>query len=251
MTKPVLSLVALLAAASGTASAQLISIKTVPVAQADQFAIFPSRNLGMGGVSIAVVDPLLDAFVNPAKGSRMSAPYLYGSPGLYSVSSDAGGGRTLPLAAAARAGTWFGGLALALQEVDAARPNNPPVILGTRVADVVPPQITLDGGSHGNQYAFAMVGKTLPAARLSIGSAVFLAGLHASDGVDMLYAGSQGVAQAGHAVDARVGMLKEWEGGRSLEALVLYDRLRMTHDVTFIDWIWDPATQQNRPQTRM
>ncbi|MBI3082460.1 MAG: hypothetical protein HYY94_06070, partial [Gemmatimonadetes bacterium] len=238
MTKPVVSLVALLAVASGTASAQLISIKTVPVAQADQFAIFPSRNLGMGGVSIAVADPLLDAFVNPAKGSRMGAPYLYGSPGLYNVSSDAGGGRTLPLAAAARAGSWFGGLALALQEVDAARPNNPPVILAN---DVVPPQITLDEGSHGNQYAFAMVGRTVPAARLSLGGSVFLAGLHAIDGVDLLYAGSQGVAQAGNAVDARVGVLKEWDGDRSLEALVLYSRLRMTHDVTFLDWFWDPA----------
>ncbi|MBI2402206.1 MAG: hypothetical protein HYV20_05630 [Gemmatimonadetes bacterium] len=248
MTKPVLSLVALLAAAGGTASAQLIGIKTVPVAQADQFAIFPSRNLGMGAVSIAVADPLLDAFVNPAKGSRMGAPYLYGSPGLYSVSSDAGGGRTLPLAATARAGTWFGGLALALQEVDAARTNNPPVILAN---DVVPPQITLDEGSHGNQYAFAMVGRTVPAARLSLGGSVFLAGLHAIDGVDLLYAGSQGVAQAGNAVDARVGVLKEWDGDRSLEALVLYSRLRMTHDVTFLDWFWDPATQRNRQQARM
>ncbi|MBI2073684.1 MAG: hypothetical protein HYT81_11770, partial [Gemmatimonadetes bacterium] len=116
---------------------------------------------------------------------------------------------------------------------------------------VVPPQITLDEGSHGNQYAFAMVGRTVPAARLSLGGSVFLAGLHAIDGVDLLYAGSQGVAQAGHAVDARVGVLKEWDGDRSLEALVLYSRLRMTHDVTFLDWFWDPATQQSRPKARL
>jgi len=250
MTKHLVGLLALLVAAE-PASAQLISIKTVPVAQADQFAIFPSRNAGMGGVSIAVADPLLDAFVNPAKGSRLGAPYLYGSPGLYSVSSNTGGGRTLPLAAAARAGTWFGGLALALQEVDAARRTNPPVILDNRFLDVVPPSVTLDGRSHGNQYALAMVGKTLPTRRLSLGGAVFLAGLHAIDGVDMLYAGSQAVDQSGHAMDARVGLLKEWEGGRSLEALVLYNRLRMVHDVSFLDWIWDPATQQNRPQTRV
>lgn len=253
MTKHLVGLFATLAIA-GPASAQLISIKTVPVAQADQFAIFPSRNAGMGGVSIAVADPLLDAFVNPAKGSRMGAPYLYGSPGLYNVSSNTGGGRTLPLAAAARAGTWFGGLALALQEVDAAQRPSPPVILRSSVdpvVEVVPPQVTLDGGSNGNQYAFAMVGKTLPAHRLSVGGAVFLAGIHAIDGVDMLYAGSQAVDQSGHAVDARVGLLKEWEGGRSLEALVLYHRLRMVHDVRFLEWIWDPATQQSRPQTRI
>ena len=50
------------------APAQLISIKTVPIAQGDQFDIFPSQNAGMGGVSIAVADTLLDPFANPAKG---------------------------------------------------------------------------------------------------------------------------------------------------------------------------------------
>jgi len=253
MTRLLVGLCALVPAAAGTVSAQLIGIKTVPVAQADQFSIFPSRNLGMGGVSIAVADPLLDAFVNPAKGARMGAPYLYGSPGLYNVSSNAGGGRTLPLAAAAKVGTWFGGLALALQEVDAAQVTNPPVFFTTDAISVVPPPppSTLDGGSHGNQYAFAMVGKTLPGAGVSIGGSAFVAGLHAIDGVDMLYAGSQGVDQAGYAVDARLGLLKEWAGDRSLEAMVLYSRLRMTHDVSFLDWLWDPATQRMRAQTRM
>jgi hypothetical protein len=45
-----------------TTSAQLIQIKTVPVAQGDQFDIFPSRNWAMGGVSIALRDQLLDPF---------------------------------------------------------------------------------------------------------------------------------------------------------------------------------------------
>ncbi len=251
MSKGVVCLVGLLAAVAGTASAQLISIKTVPVAQPDQFAIFPSRNLGMGGVSIAVADSLLDPFVNPAKGSRMGAPYLFGSPVLYNVTSDAGGGRTLPLAVATRAGTWFGGLALALQQVDAARPTtfvSPPVALERTVA---PPQVSLDEGSHGNQFAFAMLGKSLPDARLSLGGSVFLAGLHAIDGVDLLYAGSQGVDQFGHAVDARLGLVKEFDGDRTLEALFLYDRLRMTHEVTYLDWFWDPATQRSFTRSRL
>jgi len=248
MTRLLVGLCVLVLAAAGTASAQVIGIKTVPVAQADQFSIFPSRNAGMGGVSIAVADPLLDAFVNPAKGSRMGAPYIYGSPALYNVSSDAGGGRTLPLAAAARSGTWFGGLALALQEVDAAEVTNPPVFF---VDDAIPLPGTLDGDSYGNQMAFGMFGKAFPGAGLSVGGSAFVAGLHGIDGVDMLYAGSQGVDQAGTAVDARMGLLKEWDGGRSLEAMVVYNRLRMTHDVSFIDWLWDPATQQLRPQARM
>ena len=47
--------------------AQLISVKSVPVAEGDQFTIFPSLNISMGGVSIALDDPLLDPFLNPAK----------------------------------------------------------------------------------------------------------------------------------------------------------------------------------------
>ena len=47
--------------------AQLISVKSVPVAEGDQFTIFPSQNISMGGVSIALDDPLLDPFLNPAK----------------------------------------------------------------------------------------------------------------------------------------------------------------------------------------
>ena len=54
-------------------AAQLISLKTVPVANGEQFRIFPSRNVGLGGASIALRDALLDPFVNPAKGARKLA----------------------------------------------------------------------------------------------------------------------------------------------------------------------------------
>src|SRR3712207_9208274 len=60
--------VALLSSLPGsTAAAQLISIKTVPVAEGDQFGFFPSANLGMAGLSIALNDTLLDPFGNPAR----------------------------------------------------------------------------------------------------------------------------------------------------------------------------------------
>ena len=249
MNKRVVCLFALALGVSEAAGAQLISIKTVPVSQADQFAIFPSRNLGMGNVSIAVPDPLLDPFINPAKGSRLGAPYFFGSPAFYSVSSEAGGGRTLPVAAAMRSGSWFGGLALALQQVDASRQN---IFVPVRFeGDIVLPQGSLKERSHGNQMAFAMVGKAVPEARLSFGGSVFWAGLSAIDGVDLLYARSAGINQFGHAVDARIGLLKEWAGDRSLEALVLFDQLRMTHDVTYLDPFWDPGTQRTLQRSRL
>src|SRR5207237_1308007 len=83
-------------ALAGPAAAQLISIKTVPIAQGDQFEIFPSNNFGMGSVSIALPDTLLDPFLNPAKGARLGAARFFGAPTAYGISQGAGGGRALP-----------------------------------------------------------------------------------------------------------------------------------------------------------
>jgi hypothetical protein len=69
--------------------------------------------------------------------------------------------------------------------------------------------------------------------------------------VDLLYPGSARVTQFGETVDARLGLLKEWEGDRSLEAIVLHQRFRMTHDVTFLDTFWDPGTQQFSQSARL
>src|SRR3989442_1223878 len=119
MTSRAVSLSVVLFAVAGTASAQSIPIQTVPLVPADQFDIFPSLTLAMGGVSIAVPDTLHDPFVNPAKGARLRAARFFSAPTFYSVSHDAGAGRTLPLGIFSTAGTWYGGLALALQQVEA------------------------------------------------------------------------------------------------------------------------------------
>src|SRR6185503_14000468 len=73
-----------------------------------------------------------------------------------------------------------------------------------------------------------------------LAASIFLAGLRRIDGVDLLYAGSQSVRQRGKALDMRLGALKEWEGGKSLDAVVLHGRLDMAHDVAFADQFWDP-----------
>jgi hypothetical protein len=66
------------------------------------------------------------------------------------------------------------------------------------------------------------------------------ADLHRIDGVDQLYAGSESVAQSGGDFDARIGALRDWQNGASVEALVFHDRLAMTHDVTFAESFYDP-----------
>src|SRR5256712_12233673 len=118
MTNPAVRLSILLVALAGPASAQLISIKTVPIAQGDQFDIFPSNNVGMGGVSIALADTLLDPFVNPAKGARLGAARFFSAPTIYGISQGAGGRRTLPLATIASSDVLLGGGRPPLQQVD-------------------------------------------------------------------------------------------------------------------------------------
>src|SRR5256886_13348944 len=71
------------------------------------------------------------------------------------------------------------------------------------------------------------------------------------DGVDLLFAGNAGLRQFGHALDLRLGLLKEWPGERSLAALVLHNRFGMTDDVAYLDQVWNPATQQIAVRPRL
>src|SRR5467141_2333559 len=104
------------------ARAQLIPIKTIPIAQGDQFQIFPSNNMGMGGVSIALADTVGDPFANQATTARLRAYRFFSAPTVYSVSGKAGGGRSLPFAMLTRSANWYGGVSLVLQQVDPSRP---------------------------------------------------------------------------------------------------------------------------------
>src|SRR5437762_12808320 len=108
MTSRVVSLSVVLLTVAGTAPTQSIPIQTVPLVPADQFDIFPSLTLAVGGVSIAVPDTLHDPFVNPAKGAKLRAARFFSAPTFYSVSHDAGGGRTLPVGIVLSAGLGSG-----------------------------------------------------------------------------------------------------------------------------------------------
>src|SRR5439155_1020890 len=124
----------------------------------------------------------------------------------------------LPLDAVAGSGAWFGGLSLALQEVDASRPpTNGDVVLAaptplaafdTAAVPLPLPTIPPRKDAYGNQYAFGMVGKRLPGARVTLGASLMWARLTGVDGVDLLYAGSAGLKQFGHTLDVRVGLSK-------------------------------------------
>jgi len=230
--------------------AQLIPVKTTPVAEADRLGFLPLVNLAMGGVSIALADTLYDPFNNPAKGARLRRGQVYGSPSLYSLSRNAGNGKTIPLTAFLRFGSTFGALGGSLQEVNPATPAQNPVPLG--IADLSSVSLLVPHGSaRTNQHVLGMLGHTFAAPRLSFASNIVWSKLRAVDGTEGLYPGNQGIALHGDVVDLRLGMLKEWDGARSLEAVVVHNRYRMTHDVTFQDSFWDPGTRQTKFSTRI
>src|SRR3954454_5845978 len=104
--------------APSAVGAQLINVKSAPIADGGQFAFLPSANLGLGGLSIALADSALDPFTNPAKGARLSGTRLFGAPTFFDVSRKAGGGFTLPIGTSMSNGAWFAQVAVAIQELN-------------------------------------------------------------------------------------------------------------------------------------
>ena len=207
-----------------TAGAQLINLKTAPVATGDQFLVHPAVNIGMGNVSIALDDTLGDAFVNPAKAVRIKGAKVFMLPAFYRISDGNGGARTLSLGGVTSSGGWFGGLGVAIQDMSQASGNSN----------------LLKDESTNNNYFWAQ-GGTQITENTALGAQFYWASLGAMDGVDLLYPRSRRIEQDGYLLDARLGLLVETGRQGQFEALLLYSRTDMTHEVFYQDFIafWD------------
>ncbi len=221
-----------------TAAAQQIPVKTIPVATGNQFMIFPSQNMSMGGVSIALDDPLYDAFVNPAKGINIQGVRFASSPAYYGVSmrddflDDASSTRTLPVGMLLRQGTLFGGAVMAWQEMSKET--------GDGCCFFAEQAFTENTVSHeqssttrNNVYAFAMGGAQLPGTNLSVGLSVFAASLDGLEGVRLLYSDGDLFEQNGTMSSFRLGFYNQWDDGRSAELTVQHHRFQMDHERTW------------------
>jgi hypothetical protein len=208
-----------------TAMGQLINIKTVPVATGDQFLIYPSENLSIAGLSIAVNDSLLDPFINPARGNMIKGSQIVSTPSSYTISDDLGSAQTLPLAVLSRSENWFGTVSLAIQEVTPSIDNS---------------EIYANGnGVLGNYYLTASIGRQLAGSDLSMGLSFSWARLKSIGGVEYLYGNANRIEQNGKMLDMRLGMVAKLGEKKTLESTVVYNRYDVTH-----------LTQQNIPWFR-
>jgi hypothetical protein len=216
------------------AQAQLVTPKTVPVFQDEQFDIYPSSRPGLAGVSIALDDTLGDPFTNPAKTIRARGLVITTAPYSHGISGSRGGGRTLPIGFIGSNGTWAGAFLGAIQQSE-------------RVGPVW--NLPTNQRTASNQYLTASLAH-LVAPGLAVGVSAFHADLAAVDGVDLLYAGSDRIEQSGSLNDFRLGATKEWEQGHVLELLVLRNRTDMRHDVHFTTFVFDTALRRGVTVTR-
>ena len=246
------ALSAAFALVASPASSQVIGLKTVPLAAGDQFLIFPSSNLGMGGASLALDDRYGDPFGNPATGSLLEESRVFASPTFYSVTSDNGGARTMPFSVAFVGDRWFGGGAVALQDLDQGRalgnwiPPLEPTFTGT-----LPSPSALAVRSNTNRVAHFSLGRRLND-RWAIAVSGFFADLKATDGVEQLFANAWEIDESGSSKDLRVGVVGELSNGGRIEATVVRNRFNMRHDVTTVtfeltdstDWLWTPTVEE-------
>ena len=178
--------------------AQLITPKTVPIFQGEQFGIYPSQWPGMGGASIALPDTIGDPWSNPAKAARLAIGSLHVMP--FAHSATAGGGRTLSLSLLQTTGQWAGGALFSMQEVERRDTWWSTAISDRRAS---------------NQYFAGLLARRLGSG-LSIGGGFNVATLNGVDGVGALYAGSDRVRQEGSQFDARLGITKDFTDGSTL-----------------------------------
>jgi hypothetical protein len=247
-TRPsVLSLLALLAAAPA-AEAQVIAIRTIPVATGDQFLVLPSRTLGMGNATIAVSDPWLDPFLNPALGSRLTESAFLAAPTFYGIEGGNGAGRTIPLSAMFGGAKWFGGGSIALQQIVDGTGSPPCCWAIDAVWNGIPRE--LGSSDATNTYASAFLGRRLADA-WAIGVGGSVANLNAVDGVDLLYSNSQSIDQDGGLWELRAGLVGDLGEGKTLEAALVHERFAMEHDVSYLQWSWDPVRRVTNVSERI
>ena len=230
------------------AGAQIVPVKSSPLAEGDQFTFLPSATRSMAGVTITVPDTLLDPFLNPAAGMRLRKTSVFGAPSFYSLSKNGSTGTTLPLGLTSQRGPYFSAVAFATQVVEPTGRANEDCCVAVPLAGApVSSSVALipsPGQQHSrtNNYLFAGAGRTLRDSTTAIAASLQWSRMGGVDGADLLYPGAENVGQRVDNIDIRIGAVKDW-ATRSLEAVLVHQRWSARHDVTYLGFIWDPGTR--------
>lgn len=204
-----------------SAAAQLIQIRTVPVATGDQFLTTPSLNFGLGGLGYAVDDSLADGWSNPAKGALLSESSLMSAPTYFQTSDRGGGGLTFPVAGLIKGESWFGGVTAAMQDLDADTGRR--FRTAGRLSEI----------STRNLYAGGFLGRRLGDG-WALGVGASFASLEAMAGVDRLYADAERIDQDGSVRNVQLGAYREADRDR-VSAVLVHHAVSMTHAVTYAE----------------
>ena len=224
-----------------TTHAQLISVKSVPVATGDQFLLFPSTNLGMGGVTIALDDPLLDPFSNPARSSQHEGIQIVSTPLFYSISmnddfnnsTSTGYASTLPVGVLTKKDNSFGGALVAWQQLSINRPESQ-VFIGTIDVpeNTFAPSFPRKPSTLTNMYAFVTSGFKSDNEKVSMGMSATLAKLNGVEGVRLLYSQGADAEQDGTLAQFRLGLNAAVTSSSTLDVIVLHHRYQMSHKLS-------------------
>jgi len=231
-------------------SAQLIEIKTIPIASDNQFRFQPSFRSGMANVSITLDDPMLDLFMNPAHGLNLSGYHFYISPTIYGSDEETYGARTLPLTFTGKSGNWFGAISAAVQDMKFDKqtffPPNEPFI------DAIPvPAPRMLQNDVKNHFLHGSLGYVLTEGITAIGLAATYADLNGVSGVDMLYSQSDAVEQSGSITGFRAGVIHSFATERFIETILLFEKSKIRHDVFYTDWIFNEEMGYSLPYQRI
>lgn len=235
---------------TGTTFAQLIPLKTIPLATGHQFLLHPAENGSMGGVSLALDDSLADLYHNPATGVNSNGIRVFTSPVYYGIGLDRGrsggsSGLTFPLGMSFRTGNFFGGMTWARQSISLDESRPPTFGIG----NVIRSSLSHSNRGNANTYTFGMFGFVIPGTAYSVGVSARWADLNAIDGVQYLYSNTFDLIQEGTITEYRLGLRGAWEGGRVLDLLVAHQSTDMEHGRPgVIYYPWDTMPYIPNPQ---
>lgn len=215
--------------------AQFISVKTIPVASGDQFLLYPSQNLSMGGANIALEDKWLNPIKNPANVLSIISNNFFIQPTFYNISGNLGGAMSLPFTAFITKNNWSSVISFAYQRLEGAGINrNQFGVMPLSISNTNSP---FDRYSK-NLYLLASLARKLNNSNWSLGASFFYSYLQAIGGVDLLYGSSSNVEQDGSIHEIKFGTVYN-DNTSKFEALLLFNNFDMMHKVIYTDIIWD------------